>query len=81
MHAIKAFRFVKLIREKGGHWQRNGRTVRVGHYQLDSIDPDGFNAGCHRINWPEIERVAKLAGVWTLPADDAAEEHKESDHA
>jgi hypothetical protein len=78
MHAIKAFRFVKLIREKGGHWQRNGRTVRVGHYQLDSIDPDGFNAGCHRINWPEIERVAKLAGVWTLPADDSAEEHKES---
>jgi hypothetical protein len=72
MHAIKAFRFVKLIREKGGHWQRNGRTVRVGHYQLDSIDPDGFNAGCHRFNWPEIERVAKLAGVWNLPADDSA---------
>lgn len=71
-HAIKAFRFVKLIREKGGHWQRNGRTVRVGHYQIDSIDPAGFNAGCHRINWPEIERVAKLAGVFDCPADDAA---------
>jgi hypothetical protein len=77
-HAIKAFRFVKLIREKGGHWQRNGRTVRVGHYQLDSIDPDGFNAGCHRINWPEIARVAKLAGVFDCPASDAAESVKES---
>jgi hypothetical protein len=74
LHAIKVFRFVKLIRESAGHWQRNGRTVRVGHYQLDSIDPDGFNAGCHRINWPEIERVAKLAGVFNLPADDAAAE-------
>lgn len=73
-HAIKAFRFVKLIRESAGHWQRNGRVVRVGHYQLDSIDPDGFNAGCHRINWPEIERVARLAGVFELPADDAAAE-------
>jgi hypothetical protein len=72
LHAIKVFRFVKLIRETAGAWQRNGRTVRVGHYQLDSIDPDGFNAGCHRINWPEIERVAKLAGVWNLPADDSA---------
>jgi hypothetical protein len=73
-HAVKAFRFVKLIREAGGHWQRNGRVVRVGHYQLDSIDPAGFNAGCHRINWPEIERVAKLAGVFELPpSDDAAE--------
>jgi hypothetical protein len=74
LHAIKVFRFVKLIRETSGAWQRNGRTVRVGHYQLDSIDPNGFNAGCHRINWPEIERVAKLAGVFTLPADDAAAE-------
>lgn len=74
LHAIKVFRFVKLIRESAGHWQRNGRTVRVGFYQLDSIDPDGFNAGCHRINWPEIERVAKLAGVFNLPADDAAAE-------
>lgn len=80
-HAIKAFRFVKLIRETGGHWQRNGRMIRVGHYQLDSIDPAGFNAGCHRINWPEIERVAKLAGVFDLPADDSAEEHKESSNA
>lgn len=73
-HAIKAFRFVKLIREQGGQWSRNGRTVRVGHYQLDSIDPDGFNAGCHRINWPEIERVAKLAGVFDCEPSDAAAE-------
>ena len=73
-HAIKAFRFVKLIRENGGAWQRNGRTVRVGHYQLDSIDPAGFNAGCHRINWPEIERVAKLAGVFDCEPSDAAAE-------
>jgi hypothetical protein len=77
IHAIKVFRFVKLIREKDGHWQRNGSTVRVGHYQLDSIDPNGFNAGCHRINWPEIERVAKLAGVFNAPADDSAIARKE----
>lgn len=37
--------------------------------------------GCHRINWPEIERVAKLAGVFDLPADDSAEERKESSNA
>jgi hypothetical protein len=73
-HAVKAFRFVKLIRQSGGHWERNGRVVRVGHYQLDAIDPDGFKAGCHRINWPEIERVAKLAGVFELPPSDAAAE-------
>lgn len=73
-HAIKAFRFVKLIRERGETWRRNGRTVRVGFYQIDSIDPDGFDAGCHRINWPEIERVAKLAGVFDCEPSDAAAE-------
>lgn len=71
-HAIKAFRFVKLVRARGEAWQRNGKQVRVGHYQLDRIDAAGFDAGCHRINWPEIERVAILAGVFDCPADDAA---------
>jgi hypothetical protein len=71
-HAIKAFRFVKLVRESGRTWQRNGKTIRVGHYQIDAIDSNGFNAGCHRINWPEIERVAIIAGVFDCPADDAA---------
>lgn len=74
--AVAAFRFVKLIRERGEGWQRNGRRVRVGSYQLDSIEPSGdFVAGCHSINWPEIERVAKLAGVFEAEPSDAAE-HK-----
>ncbi len=72
--AIAAFRFVKLIRARGEGWQRNGRRVRVGSYQLDSIQPSGdFIAGCHRINWPEIERVAILAGVFEAEPSDAAE--------
>lgn len=72
-HAIKAFRFVKLVRERGETWRRNGRTIRVGHYQIDCIDSGGFNAGCHRINWPEIERLARELGVYEAPADNAAE--------
>lgn len=79
IHAIKAFRFVKLVRERGETWRRNGRTIRVGHYQIDAIDAGGFTAGCHRINWGEIERLAReierLArelGVLDAPADDSA---------
>lgn len=72
-HAVKAFRFIKLCRERGEAWARNGRTVRVGHFQIDRIEPSGdFKAGCHDIRWPEVERVAKLAGVFDCPADDAA---------
>lgn len=68
-HALKAFRFVKLVRERSEGWKRNGQTVRVGVYMLDSIDPDGsFVAGCHRINWPEIRALAEAQGVYEIPA-------------
>lgn len=64
-HALRAFRFVKLVRERGEGWKRNGQTIRVGVYMLDSIDPDGsFVAGCHRINWAEIEQLAIKEGVY-----------------
>lgn len=71
-HAVKAFRFVKLVRERGETWRKNGRTIRVGHYQIDAIDAGGFTAGCHRINWAEIERLARELGVLDVPADDSA---------
>ena len=73
-HAIRVFRFAKLCREKGEAWQRNGSSLRVGHFQVDSIGPDGsFRAGCHRINWPEIERAATLAGVLNEAAADTCD--------
>lgn len=72
-HAIKAFRFVKLVRERGTPWERNGKTIRVGHFQIDRISAEGdFTAGCHKFTWPEIERAAALAGVADATADDSA---------
>lgn len=74
-HAVKAFRFLKLIRERGQAWERNGHTVRVGHFQIDRIEPDGsFRAGCHRIHWPEVERIARQIGVYDETASEAAAE-------
>ncbi len=63
-HAIKAFRIIKRLRDKGEAYQRNGHTIHLGHFAIDSIDSNGnVKAGCHEIEWSEIERVAKLAGV------------------
>lgn len=71
--AIKVFRFAKLCREGAKAWHANGRRVYCGHYQIDKIMPDGsFKAGCHLINWPEIEAAAILAGVANMAADDSA---------
>lgn len=83
--AVAAFRFVKLLRTRaplegeaeGGRpvvWKANGRQVRVGPYALTRVFADGgFIAGCHLINWPEIERAAALAGVLEAEPSDAAE--------
>lgn len=71
--AIRVFKFAKLCRESGKAWHANGKRVYCGHYQIDKIMPDGgFRAGCHLINWPEIEAAAILADVADLPADDSA---------
>jgi hypothetical protein len=77
-HAIRAFRFIKLCREAGREWSANGQQIRVGHFRVDSVSAAGdMVAGCHAFTWPEIERVAKLAGVFNAPADDSAIIRKE----
>lgn len=73
VHAIRAFRFVKLCHDTGRQWSANGRTVKVGHYRIDRIEPSGdFVAGCHRINWGEVERLAIALGVFQAPASEEA---------
>lgn len=64
-HAVKAFRFIKLCKEQGKAWSKNGHVVRVGHYQVDSIDAEGnMHAGCHYFAWEHMEALAKRQGVF-----------------
>lgn len=73
VHAIRAFRFVKLCRDTGREWNANGKTIPVGHFRIDRIAPTGdFVAGCHRIQWPEIEALARELGVAGIAGDDSA---------
>jgi hypothetical protein len=70
--AVKVFKIVKAMRRAGKTWQANGRTVRVGHFAVDSIDASGgFTAACHRFEWPEIEAVAIQTGVYNVESDDS----------
>lgn len=70
-HAVRAFRFLKLCKERGQGWHHNGHSLRVGHFQVDRIEPNGdFKAGCHDITWAEVERVAKELGVFDASASD-----------
>lgn len=56
--ARTAYRFVTSRRATG--WHRNGETCPVGNYALDAINEQGIVAGCHRISWAEIERLAPV---------------------
>lgn len=68
-HAVRVFAFVRAVRERGEAWERSGSGPRVGHFQIDRVDSSGdFVAGCHRINWNEVERLARELGVWGCPA-------------
>lgn len=72
-HAIKAFRFIKLCRERGQEWHRNGHSIHVGHFTVDRIEPSGnFTAGCHFIEWSEVARIAQQIGVLDSAASDEA---------
>ena len=59
--ALRLFRFALARRKKG--WRRNGETFAVGPYQLDAVNEHGIVAGCHRIGFDEMERLAKKEGV------------------
>lgn len=59
--AARTFRFALAARERG--WHRNGEIHKVGPYQLDAVNEQGVVAGCHRIDWSEIERFGK-AMAW-----------------
>lgn len=75
--AVRAFRFIKLCRERGRDWKANGERVRVGAFHVDSISAAGdMIAGCHSFTWPEIRRAAELAGV--LDAEPSAEAVRET---
>ena len=63
-HAIKAFKIIKRCKENNVSWVRNGKSIHVGHFQIDKIDSTGnIHAGCHFIEWSEIERLSRQLGI------------------
>lgn len=59
--ALRAIRFIKIIKARGTAWNENGETLPVGQFRVNSIDTDGnIKAGCHRILFEEIDRIAPM---------------------
>lgn len=64
-HALAAFKLIaRHLATKSTEAVIPGEGFRVGHFKIDAVYPDGaIDAGCHRIYWQEMERVAA-----TIPA-------------
>jgi hypothetical protein len=65
-HAVRAIRVIqRMMRNTDGNtdaplFVRNGKTIRLGHYQVDRIDADGvIHAGCHKVSRSEFESIAQ----------------------
>lgn len=50
-----------LLKHRTG-WRSNGETFKIAGYNVDSVSEAGVVAGCHRVHWDEIERIAKAEG-------------------
>jgi hypothetical protein len=77
-HAKRALAFVRKVREAGQAYVRNGRTIHLGPYALDRIEPDGtVKSGCHVVSWQEIEQIAPfLDSIRTSPTQPSSRQFK-----
>lgn len=63
-HGKRAFAFILEHRMRGQAWETNGHKIHLGHFIIDSIDAAGnVKAGCHLVQWEEIERMARTLGL------------------
>lgn len=64
-HAVRLWPILKSLRERGESYQRNGHSIHLGEYVLDSFNAETgeLRAGCHTLEWSEIERFARVLGL------------------
>lgn len=63
-HAKLAFKYIVDCIQNKKEFHTNGKTIHLGHYQIDSIDIEGnVKAGCHYVKYDQIERIAKELGL------------------
>lgn len=63
-HAVKLFPLWRTLVSHKREYNRNGHTIHLGPYALDSIDSEGnIKAGCHYIKREEVEHIARILGL------------------
>ena len=57
-HALRVMPLIEKLLNEGKTYQKNGHTIHLGQYSLDSIDENGtVTAGCHIVAKDEVLRL------------------------
>jgi hypothetical protein len=59
-HVQKAIPCVLRVMRSGHAWTPNGCEIRLGYYNVRSIDSKGMQVGCHYFTRAEVERFSAL---------------------
>lgn len=60
-HCVRAWRLIKVLLERGETYKRNGHSIHLGDYVIDSLDENGvLTVGCHRFERVELERIGAV---------------------
>ena len=63
-HAPLAWKVIKRCVDRGVSWKANGHTIKLGHYQVNSISSKGvLKAGCHTVPFEESQYIAELLNL------------------
>lgn len=69
-HARNGLALVRRVMAHGQDWKANGHSFHLGNYKIDRITKDGtVYAGCHVVEWAEIERIAPELDVDAAAVD------------
>ncbi len=65
--AIRAWPLLQRIHKAtfkdGKPWRTNGQRIPLGNFRIDSITTQGLVAGCHKLAWGEVVRMARDLGL------------------
>jgi hypothetical protein len=63
-HGKLAWKMILACKTTGKTFQTNGQKILLGDFKIDSIDSNGnVIAGCHRVDFKEIQNMARLLGL------------------
>lgn len=65
LHGYLALKIIEKCRANKETFRKNGHSIKLGYFEIDSIDHNGnVKAGCHFVKYEQIARIANDINEW-----------------